>query len=518
MGKSRTKAFKSIIDKIWKKLQDWKLKLLSQAGREIMLKAVVQAIPTYCMSVFKLPKTLCGKINSLMQQFWWGAKKIPWLSWPKMGLSKARGGLGFRDFTCFNKALLAKQCWRLWHKPESMVATILIAKYYANGSILDAKLGSKPSFAWRSILGACDLLKEGLYCRIGNGESTRIWGDKWIPIPSTFSIQSPPQGMDATVKVSALIDKDTNGWNKGLLATLFNAEEIEAIQSVPLSCTNRPDKVIWRGSANGLFTVKSAYHMAKEMELNRKAGSSQGGGFGELWRSIWKLRIPNAEKHFLWKACKEILPTKANLTQRHVLDDDMCPICGLHEETGFHILWDCSSARDVWRVSLKKFQKLIPDGPSFRQVTELLTQNCDAEELGLFAGIARRVWLRRNEVVRDGKFTHPSALVQQAIEAQAQYVEANSPNQPVSHGVAEAISRTVPTEGYIKVNWDAALCSKRGVVGMGAVVRNIEGKVLAVRSLVMPGRISPLAAEAWAGGQALILAKEKGAQVYNFGR
>jgi hypothetical protein len=45
VGKSRTKEFKGIIDRVWKRLQDWKLKFLSQAGREILLKAVIQAIP-----------------------------------------------------------------------------------------------------------------------------------------------------------------------------------------------------------------------------------------------------------------------------------------------------------------------------------------------------------------------------------------------------------------------------------------------------------------------------------------
>jgi hypothetical protein len=109
VGKYRTKEFKGIVDRVRSRLQDWKHKFLSQAGWEILLKAVIQAIPTYCMSVFMLPKTLCSKINILMQSFWWGTSGIHWMKWSKMGAPKSRGGMGFRDLVWFNKALLAKQ-------------------------------------------------------------------------------------------------------------------------------------------------------------------------------------------------------------------------------------------------------------------------------------------------------------------------------------------------------------------------------------------------------------------------
>jgi hypothetical protein len=90
---SRSKAFKNIKDQVWDRLQSWKVNFLSQAGKEVLLKAVIQAIPTYCMSVFLLPVTLCKEINRLMQRFWWGHKennsKIHWMSWEKMGVSKS---------------------------------------------------------------------------------------------------------------------------------------------------------------------------------------------------------------------------------------------------------------------------------------------------------------------------------------------------------------------------------------------------------------------------------------------
>jgi hypothetical protein len=82
--------------------------------------------------------------------------------------------MGFRDLSCFNKALLAKQLWRLWKTPESLIARIMKAKYFPDCSVLEASLGKKPSFAWRSIHSSMDLLQEGLVWRVGNGKTIRI--------------------------------------------------------------------------------------------------------------------------------------------------------------------------------------------------------------------------------------------------------------------------------------------------------------------------------------------------------
>jgi hypothetical protein len=72
IGRSKVQAFNSIKDRVQQRLNNWKVKFLSQAGKEILLKAVVQAIPTYSMSVFLLPATLCREPQGMMQHFWWG--------------------------------------------------------------------------------------------------------------------------------------------------------------------------------------------------------------------------------------------------------------------------------------------------------------------------------------------------------------------------------------------------------------------------------------------------------------
>lgn len=86
--------------------------MLSIGGREILIKAVAQAIPTYTMSCFQLPKDLCEEMEGMMRRFWWGQchqeSKIAWVNWKKMCKSKLRGGLGFPNLQAFNLAMLSK--------------------------------------------------------------------------------------------------------------------------------------------------------------------------------------------------------------------------------------------------------------------------------------------------------------------------------------------------------------------------------------------------------------------------
>jgi hypothetical protein len=70
LGRSKQEVFNFILDKIWKKLKGWKEKNLSFAGRSTLIKAVIQAIPTYVMSCFMLPKGQCHQIERLACNFW----------------------------------------------------------------------------------------------------------------------------------------------------------------------------------------------------------------------------------------------------------------------------------------------------------------------------------------------------------------------------------------------------------------------------------------------------------------
>ncbi|KAK3218465.1 hypothetical protein Dsin_012435 [Dipteronia sinensis] len=87
VGRNKRFLFNDIKERVWKKMRGWKDSFFSFFGKEVLIKAVVQAIPTYPMSIFKLPVSLCKELSAMASKFWWGSKngnrKISWVSWEK---------------------------------------------------------------------------------------------------------------------------------------------------------------------------------------------------------------------------------------------------------------------------------------------------------------------------------------------------------------------------------------------------------------------------------------------------
>jgi hypothetical protein len=153
--------------------------------------------------------------------------------------------------------------------------------------------------------------------------------------------------------------------------------------------------------------------------------------------NIWKLRIPNAIKMFVWKACCNILPTRVNLKRRKIIEND---ICTRNVETARHVLWDCVSAQDVWSDSKQVLQKSCCDGDNFMAANQL-------ENVGV------------------------------QIQPNTSYWSA-------------------PPTDSLKANWDASINAKEKLVGIGVIIRDEHGLVFAALSKTVQAVFDPSTAEA----------------------
>jgi len=137
--------------------------LSSRAGKEILIKAVAQAIPDFAMGYFDITKEMCNQISSMLARFWWNNQdkdgSMHWVSWKTLVSPKAEGGLGFRDLHSFSMAMLAKQAWRLLQNPTSLCGRLLKAKYYPISGVLEAQARPGCSYTWRGISMGIETLK-----------------------------------------------------------------------------------------------------------------------------------------------------------------------------------------------------------------------------------------------------------------------------------------------------------------------------------------------------------------------
>jgi hypothetical protein len=99
------------------------------------------AIPSYAMSSFLLPSSICNKLDQTFKNFWWGfppskTRNLTLKSWDSLCLPKASGGLGFRNMKEVNLALIFKLGWKLHNKSDSMWVSQMRGKYLSSGSFL----------------------------------------------------------------------------------------------------------------------------------------------------------------------------------------------------------------------------------------------------------------------------------------------------------------------------------------------------------------------------------------------
>ncbi|XP_041001018.1 uncharacterized protein LOC121246799 [Juglans microcarpa x Juglans regia] len=263
---------------------------------------------------------------------------------------------------------------------------------------MEATIGFRPSYTWRSLSSAINLVKDGTIWRIANGEDVMIWQDKWIPTTESGYLRSPVKSLSINAKVSELIDPGTKWWNLQMLKNILWEEDVQQIVRIPVAQTN----------------------ISRDKRV---------------------------------------------------------------EETPAHVLWDCPSAQDVWMLGSKKFQKAAFTHKEFGEIFMHMFQRLGNSEISLFAEITKMLWMRRNKLIFEDSFTTPSILMMRATQEfndfqQLCTKQLNSRNHD-RMAQTDLVYWQPPDTDWIKINWDVAVRERGNRLGVGIVVRDSEGDILA---------------------------------------
>uniref|UniRef100_A0A803QE18 Reverse transcriptase n=1 Tax=Cannabis sativa TaxID=3483 RepID=A0A803QE18_CANSA len=457
VGRNKKAILGFIQDKMQKRVHNWENRFLSKAGKEVLLKTVAQAVPSYAMDI--------------------------------------------RDY---NLALLGKQAWRLLTEDDSLVCRVYKARYFHEGSFLSASLGNNPSFIWKSIFEAKSLIKAGARIRIGNGLRTNITTDPWLPDKHQPLITSSHPALAGNYVVS-LMHINQQRWDVDIMADLFNDRDRALILGTPLLDSATTDKCSWFFETSGFYSTKSAYRFLQQNEEEMQQS-------GEFWKNFWQLKVPPKVLHFGWRAISGSLPTRTQFQTKHVNVNNLCPVCNNAEESIFHILVSCSFALSCWHIYVISIKPVSNEDFKdwFVDVTGSLKATCSTEVLM----VAWQIWNARNDVLWKGRVKSAANVVLEARSYINQWLCAQKNRmEPILVHADQGWGSehwTKPDMDTVKINVDGAIFVASNSFGFGFIARDFEGRIIEAVSKNNGGNVSPEIAEAYGIKEALSWIKDKG--------
>lgn len=335
-----------LLDKIRRKLASWKMKLLSQATRMVLIKSTLAAIPLYVMQSVAIPKGTLGEIERLCRRFFWGGsddqRRMHTLKWLIVCLPHEAGGLGIPNLGTMNHALLVKAGWRKLVPPSLLCNRILREKYGIWHQSRLAYSNYTYSTTWKAIRVATDLIHSGTRWHVSSGQDLGFWTDHWLAdAPPCELISAPLHDEEKQHKVNQYWS-ETTGWDLTRLRGKLPEDVLTYLLDIQLSSDPlATDSPIWHPSPNGLFSVKLACSL-QEPTTQRLQHSE--------WLPIWKFVGPQRPSFTLWLCLHGALSTNSFLYTRTLLGSPPCNWCSQSPQTAVHLFRDCPNSRRFWKL------------------------------------------------------------------------------------------------------------------------------------------------------------------------
>ncbi|KAJ1412101.1 Ribonuclease H superfamily [Sesbania bispinosa] len=276
-----------------------------------------------------------------------------------------------------------------------------------------------------------------------------------------------PRGGEETV--ADFIDASRGHWKVDMTRSFFSAADVNRILSIHLSRLDREDSLIWKLSKDGRYSVKSAYYHITENMVDNSHYKVQGD-----WKTLWKLKVPNCVKLFLWRLLRGCLPTRMNLQCKGVSCPATCAFCESALENEWHVFFGCMNSIACWQKAgmWQLLEQPVSVSEGFQETAFFLLSSLQYNMKHKFAMVLWSLWKQRNEKVWEGVGI-TSVVV-------------------TSHNFCWF----PPQAGRVKCNVDAALFADQNGFGVGLCLRDDKGQYIKSKVLYHHGSPPPREAEA----------------------
>ncbi|KAL0923155.1 hypothetical protein M5K25_007201 [Dendrobium thyrsiflorum] len=460
--------FQFIVDKALRMINIWGSKVISLAGRILLVKSVLLTYPIFHSTLSLVPKSILQDLEKLCRTFIWskgnGKKGLHFVKWEWMCKSMESGGRGLYSCSKDIGILRAKLAWRYSHDKDSLLHKCLFPKFgklYSN-----AGSRSLASSAWKLIEDGDIYLKPIVKWSIANGRDVSVFNDTWIldkcinQWPTFVNVNC-----NEDLKVGDLIYNKT--WNMAVLEGLFGQELVSLISNISISSDAVEDDM----EMINILSGKSISALARE-------AWNRGRSYEANWEGLCKAKLIPRVDVFWWRVLHNAIPTNQFLSYRKLQTNGFCPRCPGEVEDVQHVVIGCKMIKEAvnrlnaWGFGIPVFNSMKECGGWMACQNQWMIR--------LFCNMVFFSWKSRNIKVHDC-FDWSGLMV--AVHSVGYFVDPALFYSLKNLGTWDANQHKLfnrwhpPPPDWIKVNVDASLLPsyKAGVAG---VFRDSRGRFL----------------------------------------
>ncbi|KAJ4765720.1 RNA-directed DNA polymerase (reverse transcriptase)-related family protein [Rhynchospora pubera] len=387
MSASRPAHFDQLVNKVQRRISTWAAKSLSQAGKIVLIRSVVEPLIVFNTAGGPLPATVASKIEMMIRSFFWengGKQKMHLISWDRITLRKEEGGLGLRKVQTINGAMMLKILWKVASREheDSPWVKLLRAKYLTMRTLWLSGEPRRCTKLWRALMQYRQVLQPHVQWQIGTGDKCMVFGEPWHDL---WQAMTPVSSRQRSMRLQELTEPTGQGWSHNSLADNLGVPVGLRIITLhprpPMKLFTRSDRLLYTRADSGKFNFKEASLLLPSHT------PSLPQPLTSILKVIWHIPglLPRV-RLFLWKLVNDALPLRGTCASRLRQQIPACQICGDGPDLPLHALFLCPFAETYRFASSLRMSNLSPD------ILGILYTICQSMNGPQFTSFANNLW------------------------------------------------------------------------------------------------------------------------------